>query len=63
MIVLGVLAATDALARGAPAARDPQLFYIVALTDILIFAVPLSFAFPSGNRALKTRRGIFNWHF
>jgi hypothetical protein len=45
MIVLGVVAATDALARGAPAARDPQMFYIVGLTDIVIFAVPLYFAY------------------
>jgi len=39
MIVLGVVAATDSLARGAPAGRDPQMFYIIPLTDILIFAV------------------------
>jgi hypothetical protein len=45
MIVLGVVAATDSLARGAPAGRDPQMFYIIPLTDILIFAVPLYFAF------------------
>jgi hypothetical protein len=45
MIVLGVVAATDALARGAPAGRDPQMFYIIPLTDILIFAVLFYFAF------------------
>ena len=45
MIVLGLVAATDALARGAPVGRDSQMFYIVGLTDILIFAVPLYFAF------------------
>src|SRR5271155_1045272 len=45
MIVLGAVAATDALARGAPAGRDSQMFYIVGLTDILLFAVPLYFAF------------------
>lgn len=45
MIVLGLVAATDALSRGAPATRDPQMFYIVGLTDILLFAVPLYFAF------------------
>ena len=33
MMVLGVVAATDALARGAPAGRDPQMFYIIGLTD------------------------------
>jgi hypothetical protein len=45
MIVLGVVAATDSLARRAPAGRDPQMFYIIPLTDILIFAVPFYFAF------------------
>jgi len=45
MMVLGVVAATDALARGAPAGRDSQMFYIIGLTDILIFAVPFYFAF------------------
>jgi hypothetical protein len=45
MMVLGVVAATDALARGAPAGRDAQMFYIIPLTDILTFAVLLYFAF------------------
>jgi hypothetical protein len=45
MIVLGVMAATDSLARGAPAGRDPQMFYIIPITDILLFAVPLCFTF------------------
>jgi hypothetical protein len=45
MIVLGVAAATDSLARGGPVGRDPQGFYIVPLTNILIFAICLYFAF------------------
>jgi FtsH-binding integral membrane protein len=46
MIVLGVLAATDSLVRSAgPAGRDPKAFFIVPLTDILIFATLLYFAF------------------
>ena len=45
MVVLGVAAATDALARGAPAGRDSQMFYIIPMTDIVMFAVPLYFAF------------------
>jgi hypothetical protein len=44
MTVLGVVAATDSLARGAPAGRDSQMFYIIPLTDILIFAAMLYFA-------------------
>lgn len=44
-IVLGGVAAADALVRGAPGARNPQMFYVVRLTDILIFAVPLYFPY------------------
>lgn len=45
MVILGVLAATDALARGGVPGRDPRVFYIVPLTDMLIFATLLPFAF------------------
>jgi FtsH-binding integral membrane protein len=46
MIVLGVLAATDSLVRQAgPPGRDPKTFYIVPLTDMLIFATLVFFAF------------------
>jgi hypothetical protein len=45
MVALGVAAATDSLARGAPAGRDSQMFYIIPITDILMFAIPLYFAF------------------
>lgn len=46
MVVLGVLAATDALVRGAgPVGRDAQFFYIIPLTDILVFATLIFFAF------------------
>jgi len=46
MVVLGVLAATDSLVREAgPAGRDPRTFYIVPLTDMLIFATLIFFAF------------------
>jgi hypothetical protein len=39
MVILGVLAATDSLIREAgPAGRDPKFFYIVPLTDMVIFA-------------------------
>jgi len=45
MVILGVLAATDSLVRAAgPAGRDVQFFYIVPLTDMLIFAVLIFFA-------------------
>jgi hypothetical protein len=47
MLVLGALAATDSLVRHAAdrAGRDPQAFYIVPLTDLLIFAVVMFFGF------------------
>jgi FtsH-binding integral membrane protein len=41
-----VLAATDSLVRGAgPIGRDTKAFYIVPLTDMLIFGTLLFFAF------------------
>ncbi|HTA23007.1 MAG TPA: hypothetical protein VK763_05700 [Terriglobales bacterium] len=45
MVILGVLAATDLLARGAGPGGDPQFFYIIPLTDMLIFATLILFAF------------------
>jgi hypothetical protein len=46
MVIVGVLAATDLLVRETgPAARDPQFFYIIPLTDMLIFATLIFFAF------------------
>src|SRR5216683_3431007 len=46
MVILGVLAATDSLVREAgPAGRDPKFFYIIPLTDMLIFATLIFFAF------------------
>jgi hypothetical protein len=39
MVIIGVFAATDSLVREAgPAGRDPKFFYIIPLTDMLIFA-------------------------
>jgi hypothetical protein len=45
MVIVGVLAATDLLVRGGPAGRDPQSFYIVPMSDMLVFAMLISFAF------------------
>ncbi len=40
MVVAGILAATDTLvAKRTPAGVDPRIFYIVPVTDMLIFAV------------------------
>jgi hypothetical protein len=45
MVILGVLAATDSLGRGAGPGGDPKFFYIIPLTDMLIFATLIYFAF------------------
>ena len=48
MFVVGILAATDRLARGAtPPSFDPYFFYIIPLTDMLIFATLIFFAYRS----------------
>jgi len=59
MVVLGVLAATDALVRGAgPVGRDPQFFYIIPLTDMLVFATLVFFAFRSRSNPSAHKRLI-----
>jgi len=46
MVILGVLAATDSLVRqGGPPGREQEFFYIIPLTDMLIFATLVYFAF------------------
>src|SRR5258708_39008671 len=46
MVIVGVLAATDLLVRGSgPPGRDPQFFYIIPMTDMLIFGTFIFFAF------------------
>ena len=42
MVVIGVLAATDSLVRADRPGRDPLFFYIIPLSDMLVFA-PLIF--------------------
>lgn len=58
VIVLGLLAANDALARNAPG-RDPRMFYIFHLTDILVFGVLLYFAFRARLDPPAHKRYIF----
>jgi len=45
MVVVGVLAATDALIRGFPLGRDPLAFYIIPMTDMVVFPILVLFAF------------------
>jgi FtsH-binding integral membrane protein len=46
MVVVGVWAATNSLGRsGGPPGIDPKTFYIIPITDMLIFAVLVFFAY------------------
>ena len=59
MVVLGVLAATDSLVRhGGPPGRDVQAFYIVPLTDMVIFATLIFFAFRARSNPATHKRLI-----
>jgi len=60
MVILGVLAATDSLVREAgPAGRDPKFFYIIPLTDMLIFATLIFFAMRARPNPPAHKRLIF----
>lgn len=46
MVVVGVWAATNSLARsGGPPGIDPKTFYVIPITDMLIFSVLVFFAY------------------
>jgi hypothetical protein len=45
VVVVGVLAATDMLARGGPGGGDPRAFYAVPLSNLLVFGTLVTFAF------------------
>jgi hypothetical protein len=45
MVVLGLLAATDALIRGVPPGGDPLAFYMVSIVDMVVFPTLVFFAF------------------
>jgi hypothetical protein len=60
MVVLGVLAATDSLVREAgPAGRDPKFFYIIPLSNMVIFATVIFFAFRARTNPPAHKRLIF----
>ena len=60
MVIVGVLAATDSLVRKAgPAGRDVKAFYIIPLTDMLIFATLIFFAFRARSNPSAHKRLIF----
>jgi FtsH-binding integral membrane protein len=60
MVTLGVLAATDSLVRQAgPPGQDPKFFYIIPLTDMLVFGTLVFFAFRARSNPQAHKRLIF----
>ena len=45
MVIVGVWAATDALVRGFPPGRDAKAFYIIPMSDMVVFPTIIFFAF------------------
>jgi FtsH-binding integral membrane protein len=60
MVILGVLAATDSLGRGTgPSGLDAEFFYIIPMTDMLIFGTLVFFAFRARSNPSAHKRLIF----
>jgi len=60
MVILGVLASTDRLARAtAPPGSDPYFFYIIPLGDMFIFATLIFFAYRSRLDSAAHKRIIY----
>lgn len=58
MVVLGTLAATNALVRGFPPDGDAKLVYFISITDMLIFATLVGFAFRNRSNPAVHKRLI-----
>jgi hypothetical protein len=75
MVILGVLTATDALARANGLPGDAKFFYVIPMTDMLNFAVLVAFAFRARSNPAAHKRlillatialigaAIFRWPF
>lgn len=60
MVILGWWAATDRLARGSvPGRFDPYSFYIIPMTDIVIFATLIAFAYRARRDSSAHKRLIY----
>jgi FtsH-binding integral membrane protein len=60
MVVVGAMAATDRLVRAtAPPSFDPYFFYIIPMTDMLIFATLIFFAFRARRDPSAHKRMIY----
>ena len=58
MVVVGVLAATDSLVRADRPGRDALFFYIIPLTDMLVFAPLIFFAYRARRDSATHKRLI-----
>jgi len=59
MVIVGVLAATDSLGRGTgPTGLDAKFFYVIPMTDMLIFATLIFFAFRARSNPAAHKRLI-----
>ena len=59
MVILGILAATNALGRNfAPPGLDPLTFYVIPMGDMLIFATLIFFAFRARSNPAAHKRLI-----
>jgi len=60
MVVVGTLAATDSLVRRAgPAGRDVLFFYIIPLSDMVVFSTLIAFAFHNRKNPAVHKRLIY----
>jgi FtsH-binding integral membrane protein len=63
MVILGVMASTDSLIRHAgqldPFGRDPQAFYLVPMSDMLLFATFIFLAFRNRKDSPAHKRYIY----
>lgn len=60
MVIVGWWAATDRLARGtSPAGFDPYFFYIIPMTDIVIFGTLIAFAYNARRDPATHKRLIY----
>jgi FtsH-binding integral membrane protein len=60
MVVAGLLAATDTLVRGKGiAGRDVQFFYLIPVSDIIVFGTLIAFAFRNRKNSASHKRFIY----
>jgi FtsH-binding integral membrane protein len=58
MVVIGLMAATDSLARNFPPGRDALFFYVVPTSNMLVFGVLMAFAYRTRTNPAAHKRLI-----